>query len=150
MSTVKEPMRNLPNSIHTATDIRMGNAYKQGYRAHLKRSQRRPKSRRSVCRMDSRTFSVGSGVLCNSSNNHMNEWTVETLASFPGRSHLQYLILYSMQIWRWKAWEIWLLAVTSGSQKIDTWGAVPSEEPQSPFLYMYYWSEDWRTQENCW
>jgi len=29
-----------------------------------------------------------------------------TLASFPGHSHLQYLIAYSMQIWRGDAWEI--------------------------------------------
>ena len=81
-----------------------------------KRSQRRHKSQRSVCRTDSRTSAVGWGVLCNSSNNHMNEWTLETLALFPGRSHLQYLITYSMQIRRGKAWEIWLLAVTSGGQ----------------------------------
>jgi len=94
----------------------MGNAYKQGYRAHLKRSRWRDKSRSSACRTDSRTFSVGWGVLCNSSNNHMHEWTVETLDSFPGHSHLQYLIAYSMQIQREKAWEIWLLAVTSGGQ----------------------------------
>ena len=81
-----------------------------------KRSRQRPKSRRSVCRTDSRTFSVGWGVLCKSSNNHMNEWTVETLALFPGHSLLQYLITYSMQIRRGKAWEIWLLVVTSGGQ----------------------------------
>ena len=30
-----------------------------------------------------------------------------SVASFPGRSHLQYLIAYSMQIRRGKAWEIW-------------------------------------------
>ena len=36
------------------------------------------------------------------------------LASFPGRSHLQYLIAYSMQIRRRKAWEISSHAVTSG------------------------------------
>jgi len=34
------------------------------------------------------------------------------VASFPGRSHLQYLIAYSMQIRRGKAWEIWSCAVT--------------------------------------
>jgi len=42
------------------------------------------------------------------------------LASFPGHFHLQYLIAYSMQIWRRKAWEIWSHAVTSGRQKINT------------------------------
>ena len=29
----------------------------------------------------------------------------ETLTSFPGRSHLQFLIAYSVQKWRGKAWE---------------------------------------------
>ena len=29
------------------------------------------------------------------------------LALFPGPSHLQYLITWSMQTWRGKAWEIW-------------------------------------------
>ena len=38
----------------------------------------------------------------------------ELLASFPGRSHLQYLIAYSMQIRRGKVWEIWSRVVTSG------------------------------------
>ena len=47
------------------------------------------------------------------------------LASFPGLSHLQYLIAYSMQIQREKAWEISSRAVTSGRQKVDTRGAVP-------------------------
>ena len=108
-----------------------------------KRSRQRPKSRRSACRTDSRTFSVTRDVLCNSSNNHMHELTVETLVSFLGRSRLQYLMPYSMQIRRGKAWEIWLLAVMSGSQKIDTWGALLNEESQSLFLYMYYWSEGW-------
>jgi len=49
------------------------------------------------------------------------------IASFPGRSHLQYLIAYSMQIRRWKAWEISSRVVTSGRQKVDTWGAVPDQ-----------------------
>ena len=52
----------------------------------------------------------------------------DILASFPGRSHLQYLIAYSMQIRRGKAWEISSRAVTSGRQKVDTRGAVPDEE----------------------
>jgi len=47
------------------------------------------------------------------------------VASFPGRSHLQYLIAYSMQIRRGKAWEISSRAITSGRQKVDTRGAVP-------------------------
>jgi len=34
------------------------------------------------------------------------------IASFPGLSHLQYLIAYSMQIQRGEAWEIWSRAVT--------------------------------------
>ena len=49
-----------------------------------------------------------------------------TIASFPGRSHLQYLIACSMQIRRRKAWEIWSRAVTSGRQMVDTRGAVPN------------------------
>jgi len=53
------------------------------------------------------------------------------LVSFPGRSHLQYLITYGMQIRRGKAREIWSRAVTSGRQK----GVVPVEESRSPFLY---------------
>ena len=36
----------------------------------------------------------------------VNRLRVDVLASFPGRSHLQYLIAYSMQIRRGKAWEI--------------------------------------------
>ena len=48
------------------------------------------------------------------------------MASFPGCSHLQYLIAYSMQIQRRKAWEIWSHAVTSGRQMVDVWGAVPN------------------------
>ena len=63
------------------------------------------------------------------------------LASFPGCSHLQYLIACSMQIRRGKAWEISSRAVTSGRQKVDTRGAVPNEESWSPFLY--YQSEGW-------
>ena len=47
------------------------------------------------------------------------------LASFPGHSHLQYLIAYSMQIRRGKAWEISSRAVVSGRQMVDTRGAVP-------------------------
>ena len=66
------------------------------------------------------------------------------LASFPGRSHLQYLIAYSTQIRRGKAWEISSRAVTSGRQKVDTRGAVPYEESRSPFLY--YRSEGWRPE----
>ena len=50
------------------------------------------------------------------------------VASFPGRSHLQYLIAYSTQIWRGKAWEIWSRAVMSVRQKVDTQGVVPDEE----------------------
>jgi len=68
-----------------------------------------------------------------------------TLSSLvPGRSHLQYLIAYSMQIRRGKAWEIWSRLVTSGRQKVDTWGAVPVKESRSPFLY--YRSEGWRPE----
>jgi len=46
-------------------------------------------------------------------------------ASLSGHSHLQYLIAYSMQIWRGKAWEIWSRAVMSGRRMVDTRGAVP-------------------------
>ena len=44
------------------------------------------------------------------------------LASFPGYSHLQYLIACSMQIRRGKAWEIWSRVVPSGRQvqRVDT------------------------------
>jgi len=51
-------------------------------------------------------------------------YKVKTVASFPGRSHLQYLIAYSMQIQGGKAWEISSRAVTSGRQMVDTRGAV--------------------------
>jgi len=47
------------------------------------------------------------------------------LASFLGRSQLQYLIAYSMQIRRGKAWEISSHPVKSGRQMVDTRGAVP-------------------------
>ena len=68
----------------------------------------------------------------------------KSVASFPGRSHLKYLIAYSMQIRRGKAWEIWSCAVMSGRQKVDTRGAVPVEESRSPSLY--YRSEGWRPE----
>ena len=58
------------------------------------------------------------------------EQGIDNLASFPGHSHLQYLIACSMQIWRGKAWEIWSHAMTSGRQRVDTWGATPNK----PFL----------------
>ena len=90
----------LPNNVHTATEYIWEMPTNNAIELTWKRSRQRPKSRRSVCRTDSRTFSVGWGVLCNSSNNHMHEWTVETLALFPGHSHLQYLMAYSMQIQR--------------------------------------------------
>ena len=50
----------------------------------------------------------------------MDAWA-HFLTSFPGRSHLQYLIAYStgMQIQRGKAWEIWSRVVTSGRQKVQ-------------------------------
>jgi len=48
------------------------------------------------------------------------------IASFPGHSHLQYLIAYSMQIRRGKAWEFCSRAVTSGRQKVDTRGWCPT------------------------
>ena len=37
---------------------------------------------------------------------YRNTDPVDSLASFPGRSHRQYLIAYSMLIQRGKAWEI--------------------------------------------
>ena len=55
----------------------------------------------------------------------VNHYGVDSVASFPGRSHLQYLIAYSMQIRMGKAWEIWSRAVTSGRQMVDTRGVVP-------------------------
>ena len=59
-------------------------------------------------------------------------------------TRIQYLIAYSMQIWRGEAWEIWSHAVMSGKQKVDTHGVVPGEEFRSPFLYCR--SEDWRPE----
>jgi len=50
--------------------------------------------------------------------------TATKVSLVPRRSHLQYLIAYSMQIRRGKAWEISSLAVTSGRLKVDTRGAV--------------------------
>ena len=47
------------------------------------------------------------------------------VASFPGRSHLQYLIACSMQIQRVKPWEIWSWAVMSDRQTVDTLGGFP-------------------------
>jgi len=59
---------------------------------------------------------------------HCMQWIHNNIASFPGRSHLQYLIAFSMQIRRGKAWDISSRAVTSCRQKVDTRGAVPDEE----------------------
>ena len=39
-----------------------------------------------------------------------------TVASFPGPSHLQYLVTCRMQMRRGKAWEIWSFVVTSDKQ----------------------------------
>ena len=57
---------------------------------------------------------------------------------FPGRSHLQYLIAYSMQIRRGKAWEIWSRAVMSGRQMVDIRGAVP-DSSNSRFVSKRPW-----------
>ena len=48
------------------------------------------------------------------------------IASLPDHSHLQYLIAYSMQIQREKAWEIWTHVVMSGKQRVDTRGWCPT------------------------
>jgi len=66
----------------------------------------------------------------NTANSHKQKTNYDcvhcnNLASFPGHSHLQYLIAYSMQIRRGKAWEISSRAVMSGRQKVDTRGTVP-------------------------
>ena len=45
-----------------------------------------------------------------------DEFLVSVLPPPSPPLHLQYLIAYSMQIQRGKAWEIWLLAVMSGGQ----------------------------------
>ena len=42
-----------------------------------------------------------------------------SIASFPGRSHLNSLNTCSMQTWRVKAWEIWSCVMMSGRQRID-------------------------------
>ena len=62
---------------------------------------------------------------------HLQHIHVCCLASFPGHSHLQYLIAYSIQIWNGQAWEIWSRAVTSGRQRVDTWGVVPDGESRA-------------------
>jgi len=54
---------------------------------------------------------------------HIKFQNAENVASFPGRSHLQCLIAYSMQICSEKAWEIWSW---SGRQMVDTRGVVPN------------------------
>jgi len=41
-----------------------------------------------------------------------------------GCSHLQYVITCSMQIQKWKAWEIWSHTMTSGRQMVDIRGLV--------------------------
>jgi len=81
-------------------------------------------------------------ICCHSNLQHT--LAIKHVASFPGRSHFQYLITYSMQIRRGKAWEIWSRAVTSGRQKVDTRGAVPDKESRRPFLYNR--SEGWRPE----
>jgi len=58
------------------------------------------------------------------------------LASFPGLSHLQYLIAYSMQIQRGKAWEIWSRVVMSGRQKVDTRRGGVRRGISKPFLVL--------------
>ena len=112
----------LPNNVHTATEYIWEMPTNNAIELTWKRSRQWSKSRRSACRTDSRTFSVGWRVLCNSSNNHMHEWTVETLALFPGHSHLQYLMAYSMQIQRGEAWRfgyLWLRHVGGAQQGIS-------------------------------
>ena len=44
------------------------------------------------------------------------------VVSFPGLLWLQFLIAYSMQKWREKAWEISSHAMTSGTQRVDRRG----------------------------
>ena len=44
----------------------------------------------------------------------------------PRPFHLQSLITCSVQIRKGKAWEIWSCVVTSGRERIDTWGVVPT------------------------
>jgi len=51
------------------------------------------------------------------------------MAWFPCHSRLQSLIACSMRVQRRKAWEIWSCVVTSGRQRVDTWGAVPNWSP---------------------
>lgn len=47
-------------------------------------------------------------------------WEVShSIASFPGRSHLNSLNTYSMQMVRGKAWEVWSCVMMSGRQRID-------------------------------
>ena len=49
------------------------------------------------------------------------------IASFPGCSHLQYSIACSMQIWRGRPGDLVTRVVTSGRQRVDTWGVVPNK-----------------------
>ena len=59
------------------------------------------------------------------------------LASFIDRSHFQYLVAYSMQIWRGKVWEMWSHAVAHGGQCL-------TEKFRS--LFLYWQSEGWRRE----
>ena len=52
------------------------------------------------------------------------QWQVPVESLFTDCSHLQYLITYSMQIRKRKAWEIWSCVMTSGRRMVDTQGAV--------------------------
>ena len=66
------------------------------------------------------------------------------LALFPARSHLQYLIAYSMQIRRGKAWEIWSRVVMSGRHM----GTVP-DSSISHFVSNCPWRYERRMVWHC-
>ena len=49
----------------------------------------------------------------------------------PGLHHFQYLISYSMQIWKAKACETWSHVMMYGTQRVDTQRVVPDKRSHS-------------------
>ena len=59
---------------------------------------------------------------------HKKVLLYRVISSFIPRSFPPPVFDHLQQIPRWKAWEIWSCALTSGRQMVDTQGAVPVEE----------------------
>ena len=65
-------------------------------------------------------------------------WQLNMAIIFPGCSHLQYLIAYSMQMQRGKTLGAWSHAATSSRQWVDSRGVVSNEESESTlFCYQF-------------